>query len=80
MDQEQWIISQAQNKIYKIPRIKQLIESGNANRFDIDQVIQDTIINVRTGRNNTRMRASDCLVAAEAAVRNRYKGVKLNAS
>lgn len=76
MDAEKFIEDQAINRCLEIPRIKKLINKGRINQFEVELTSRDAVIRQRTGMQG-RMRASDCITAAETAVKAKYKGLKL---
>ena len=76
MDVEQFIINESIKKCLEIPRISKLIDKGRISQFDVEMTCQDAVVMQRSGSQG-RMRGSDCVSAAEAAVKSKYKGFKL---
>ena len=75
---EEYIFKNALNHVMRIDRIKKLIDTGSAEKYDIEKIVLDSVKRARSGNGGgTRMRASDVIEFAESAVRQRYKGVKL---
>lgn len=74
---EEFIENQAIKHCLGLHRVKRLMADGHASKNDIESTAANAVKYQREGRRG-RMRASDCIEAAESAVRQRYKGIKLS--